>query len=217
MTFLCDNPWMFHRDEIDLLEEEIDELYRQHESANEDSVSQMEMRLLKEQLDSEELSEAELTLQLGPEYLLSHPHVCDPGDNPDDNIDAAEPDESVLQSLRESAYRDPLYSRIYLWAQQVFAYASKRYVAESVRDEGMFRAYLNVKMIPIKFVAFQTERLSGDSIGEQIAKKEGALCLTYFERTLNSLEHHAFLGDEEAAMLVQEGKEIELLAKKELV
>lgn len=217
MTFLCDNPWMFHRDEIDLLEEEIDELYRQHESANEDSVSQMEMRLLKEQLDSEELSEAELALQIGPEYLLSHPHPSDPDDDPDDDPDADVSDQSVLQSLRESAYRDPLYSRIYLWAQQVFAYASKRYVTEAVRDEGMFRIYLNAKMIPIKFVAFQTERLSGDSIGEHIAKKEGALCLTYFERTLDSLEHHAFLGDEEAAVFVQEGKEIESLTKKELV
>ncbi len=209
MTFLCDNPWIFHRDEIDLLEEEIDELYRQHESTKGDSVSKMEDRLLQEQLETEELSEAELTLQIGPEYLL--PQIQS------SNTDSALPDESLVQTLRTHAYRDPLYVRIYTWAQCTFAYASNRYHKEGVRDEAVFRAYINAKMIPIKFVASQTERLSKDSIGEQIAQKEGSLCLTYFERTLDSLEHRSFLGDEKATALLQEGKELERLARPHLL
>jgi hypothetical protein len=209
MTFLCDNPWIFHRDEIDLLEEELDELYRLHEPIGEDSVSQMEDRILKEQLDTEEFSEAELTLQIGPDYLLPHTHLT--------YTDANSEDESLIQSLRDHAYRDPLYARIYAWAKRAFVYASTRYLKEGVREEAVFRVYINAKIIPIKFVAAQTERLSGDSIGEQIAKKEGSLCLTYFERTLTSLEYRSMLGDEEATILLQDGRELERLSRLHVI
>ncbi len=209
MTFLCDNPWIFHRDEIDLLEEELDELYRLHESTGEDSVSQMEDRILKEQLNTEEAAEAELTLQIGPKYLLPHAHLS--------SADVELPDESLVETLKTHAYRDPLYTRIYGWAQRAFTLAFTRYLKEGVCEESIFRAYVNVKMIPIKFVAAQTERLSGDSIGAQIAKKEGSLCLIYFERTLDSLGHQSFLGDEEATVLLQEGKELERLARPHLL
>lgn len=206
MTFLCDNPWIFHRDEIDLLEEEIDELYRRHGSAAQDLVSQMESRVLKEQLDTEERAEAELTLQIGPEYLLSEGHRIPP--------EASQFTESSLtETLRMQAYRDPLYERIYLWTQEVFAFTTKQYVTEHQQDEDLFRVHLNVKMIPIKLIASQTERLMGDAMGDQIAQKEQTLCLTYFQRTLDSLQHRAFLGDEMAAQLFKKGKELERLVR----
>ncbi|MBI5370339.1 hypothetical protein HZA85_04085 [Candidatus Uhrbacteria bacterium] len=198
MTFLCDNPWIFHRDEVDLLEEEMDEIFRRHRAEPNHSGSQMEDRVLKEQTDLEEIAEAELTLQIGPEYLLS-PH--DQEFETDDIVERP-----ILNTLKEQAARDGLYQRVYLWAKDVFHFAHQAYQVSGRTDEGLFRTYLTVKMIPIKLMAISTESRIGDAISDQIAKKEFALCLTYFERALDGLKRRSLLADEEAIMLYKQGK-----------
>lgn len=199
MTCLCDNPWLFHRDEIDLLEEEIDEIYRQYDSDEADAHDKMETLVLQEQWETEEQSDKELSFLVGPEQTFF------PESAHEDTTDIHLPCE-----------RDPLYEEIYLWANRVFAYTTKRYVKEGVRDEDVFRAHVNVKMIPIKFVATQSEDVADHPIAKQIADTERHLCFTYFTRTLDSLEHRLFLGDEEAAPLVREGKELERLVRSHL-
>lgn len=210
MTFLCDNPWIFHRDEIDLLEEEMDELYRRHDQKTEDgSISDMEDQVLSEQLETEEAAEAELSIEIGPEYLLPHP--------PHHTHEQIEDEESLLKSLQAHGYRDPVYARIYSWAIRAFLYSTKRYVKESVREKDVFRVYVNAKMIPIKFVASQTERFSDDAESDLIAEMQRSLCLIYFERTLEPLARRSVLGDEEATLLLQEGRDLEELARSQLV
>jgi hypothetical protein len=61
---------MFERDEIDLLEEDIDDIYREHEPTKFGRVLKMEERVLQEQLETEEEFEADLVLRVGPERFL---------------------------------------------------------------------------------------------------------------------------------------------------
>ena len=198
MIYLSDNPWMFHRDEIDLLEEEIDEIYERHDCESKDSVSQMEDRVLEEQQEIEERFETELILKIGPRALLRPSHVhADPSTFTNE--------ESLDHFLHTQSARDPLYSALYIWTQSVFIFARAHYFEQGNRQEGLFRMYVNVKMIPIKFVLFLEERCVEDVIAKEMANKEASLCLLYLERTIDSLQHLSFLGDTQAGSLFKEG------------
>jgi len=189
---------MFHRDEIDLLEEEMEEIYEQHACEPNDAVSLMEDRVLMEQQETEERFEIELTLQIGPRALL-HP-LHEMSDPP-----AFTADESLVHLLQAHTARDPLYEDLYLWTQRVFAYARSRYFDRAIRQEDFFRVYVSVKMIPIKFVMALEERCVEDVVAKEIAKKEASLCFLYLERTIDSLQHLSFLGDKDAQPLLKEG------------
>lgn len=206
MTCHYDNPWIFHRDEIDLLEEEMDEIYRKFDPASGEPVLYMEDQVLKEQIETEEQSEADLILELGPEYLLWHEHHECKG--------PITPEESMVDMLRSHSHRDPFYERLYLWADRVFRFAWDRYEETELKSLEVFRVYVNVKMIPIKFVLTQTHQMSGSIMSRQIAKKERNLCFTYFQRTLESLNGSAFFGSDESGVLIAEGKLLERLLKK---
>lgn len=205
MTCLCDSPWIFHRDEIDLLEEELDDIFLRYDPESNKQSGEMEARVLKEQLDTEDLSEAQLWLEIGQDDFVP--------DSTEQAQSAHLPEDSMADELRLCGERDPAYEQIYLWAQRVFAYTSKRYVEQNKQDEDIFRAHVNIKMIPIKFASAMSEREFGDLMSEQLADKERTLCVTYFERTLDSLEHLAFFGDEQASVLAREGKELERFAR----
>lgn len=203
MICLCDNPWLFHRDEIDLLEEDMDDLYREQDAAAKGKAVRMEDLVLQEQLETEESSDAHLARSMGD--------VLAPSPTP---VDLEEEHPATLrEELQFQSERDPVYEQLYLWAQRVFAYTTKRYVTEGVRDEDVFRAHVNVKMAPIKFVAALCEFVPDDPVAEHIAAVERDLCFTYLTRTIDSLEHRSFLGDDEATPLVQEGRELATLAR----
>lgn len=212
MTFLCDNPWLFHRDEVDLLEEEMDDLYREQDAAAKGKMVRMEDLVLQEQMETEERSDAELAGSIGDGSALDvssgdgHAHFDSGEDLPS----------SLREELEFQSERDPVYEHLYVWAQRVFAYTTQRYVIEGLRDEDVFRAHVNVKMVPIKFVAALCEFVPGDPIAEHIAAVERDLCFTYLTRTIDSLEHRSFLGDDEATPFVQEGRELEDLARTHL-
>ncbi len=208
MTFLCNNPWIFHRDELDLLEEEMDDIYRLHRAGAPDQISDMEDRVLKEQMQTEEYAELELALEIGPDYLCVRDREGDHGH------DFAS--DSLSQTLRAYSSRDPLYEQVYLWSQRVFRYTFKRYFSEQKKKEDFFHAHVNVNMIPIKFASAFAEKIVGDSISDRIAHSERQLCLTYFVRTLGALHSQAFSGDEEAVCLEKEGRELERLVRQHL-
>ncbi len=202
MTFLCDNPWIFHRDEIDLLEEEMDDIYRAHRPSAHDPVSQMEDRVLKEQLQTEEQFETDVTIDVEPEEVRP-PHDFFSGSLPD--------------SLKAQSARDPLYEVVYLWAKRAYAYAAEKYLSQQFKDEDVFRIYVNVNMIPLKLASALFEQMADDPVSQHIAQKEQQLCFTYLTRTLDSLQHRAFLGDEEAVRLEKEGRELERSIRLHLV
>ncbi|MBI2475368.1 hypothetical protein HYV69_03010 [Candidatus Uhrbacteria bacterium] len=201
MIFPSTNPWMFERNEIDLLEEDLDEIYKQHAPSIRGPILKMEGRVLQEQLETEAEFEADLALRIGPEHLLSL-------DSSDREIKTFAK-ESLKEVLRAHTFRDPLYERVYLWAKHVAHYARYFYKHDKVYREDAFRALVNVKMIPIKLACVRSEFSQRDSVLGQIAKKEQRLCLTYFTRTLHALQNLTFSGDEEAIILFQEGETLQ--------
>ncbi len=214
MTFPSGNPWIFHRDEIDLLEEEMDAIYEHSQHAPEDPVSQMEDRILHEQIELEERLEAEFALGVDPEHFLRH---ALPSVEPElDLEETALPSADLKDLLRIHVERDPLYEAIFLWVNQVFLYVQGRYVKEQMHSEDFFRVYASVKMIPIKLSGVQVDPTNQDAFSTQMAKKEAQLCLMYFTRTLASLQHISFLGDERASVFLKQGMILEQAVRAEL-
>lgn len=174
-----ENDWVFHRDEIDLLEEELEEIYHFIEAHNPKD-TEMEQSVMKEQIASEEQTEMELTSDFGFE-MLEHDHSsCEK--TFELNIDI-----SVQEMLREQVLRDPLYSLFYVWSKDVFQFAKEQYLFGHDKTRDMFRVYLNAKIIPIKLSTGRINESFEDPFLLQIIKKEYDLALTYLDRTLESL------------------------------
>lgn len=198
---------MFERNEIDLLEEDLDEIYQQHEPSIREPILKMEGRVLQEQLETEAEYEADLALKIGPEHLLREVS----GDSETKFFEK----ESLKDILQAHASRDPLYERVYIWAKHVADCAYDRYEHDKAHREDAFRAYVNVKMIPIKLACVRSEFSQRDSVSGQIAKKEQRLCLIYFTRTLQALQNLAFSEDEEVIILFQEGETLQNKVRNE--
>lgn len=209
MNFPSGNPWMFERNEIDLLEEDLDDIYQQYEPSIRDPILKMEARVLQEQLETEAEFEADLALKIGPEHFFREVSS---------NLETKSfGKESLKDVLQAHASRDPIYERVYLWAKHVADYSHESYRHDKVHREDAFRALVNVKMIPIKLACVRSEFSQRDSVSGQIAKKEQRLCLTYFTRTLHALQNLAFYVDEEALILFQEGETLQNKIQNERV
>jgi len=200
---------MFERNEIDLLEEDLDEIYQQHEPSIREPILKMEGRVLQEQLETETEFEADLALKIGSEHLLREVS--------EDSETKSFGKQSLKDILQTHASRDPLYERVYLWAKHVANCSHDRYKHDKAHREDAFRAFVNVKMIPIKLACVRSEFSQRDSVSGQIAKKEQRLCLTYFTRTLQALKNLAFLGNEEAILLFQEGETLQSQVQNERI
>lgn len=200
---------MFERNEIDLLEEDLDDIYQEYEPSTREPILKMEGRVLQEQLETEAEFEADLALKIGPEHLLRESSL--------DSEAKSFGKESLKDVLQAHASRDPIYERVYLWAKHVANYSHENYKHDKVHSEDAFRALVNVKMIPIKLACVRSEFSQRDSVSGQIAKKEQRLCLTYFTRTLQALQNLAFSGDEEALILFQEGETLQNKVQNERI
>lgn len=208
MTFLCDNPWIVHRDEMDLLEEEVDDLFRRHGRPAGDLVAEMETRVLREQTNTEELSAAEFDLQIGEESVVFEADTSD---------HLLQEPKTIQQSLRLQAMRDPVYVQVFQWSRRVYAYTTQRYQVEGDKKEELFRVHVNVNLVPLKCAAALLEQMGQDSLSQTMFEKERRLCEIYFLRTLDSLRHCAFTGDEEADVLEKEGRAIYELVHAQFV
>lgn len=201
---------MFHRDEIDVLEEEMDEIYEQHDETLDDPISKMEDRIFTEQIETEEQAETDLIFKIGPHEVLAHMRTHE-------QTPAFLTKAPLTEFVRQQGKRDPLYETLFLWSKHVFAYARTYYFDRAIRREDVFRLYVNVKMIPIKFVSAQEGCGTDDVMSQEIAKKEAWLCLTFFERVLDSLQQLSFFGDEQARQFHQDGIVIERRVREMLV
>jgi len=178
-------PWMFRRDEIDVLEEEFDDIFRRHATAAHAKFRAIEEPVLREQMDTEEATEAELLARMGADWLSSAPGPASAGAAcAHDELASVRP---LRESLRRDVTRDPFYERTYLWASRTFRWARDRYAQESERSRDLFRVYVNAFLVPAKIAFGQAEESHEEPDAREVAAKEYELAATYLDRTRESL------------------------------
>lgn len=185
MTYRFDadpGPWMFQRDEIDLLEEELEDIYQTQEHRD-PKESAMERSVMKEQLETEDRVESELVHEWGSE-LLTHAHAHEYHELTEE-LDDQTP---LKELLHHQALRDPLYDQGLVWSREVFRFAKEHYTSGLDRRRDMFRVYLNAMMVPLKLSIGQMDTSTDDAFSLQVIRKEYELALTYLERTLESMQ-----------------------------
>ncbi len=198
------HPWMFHRDEIDVLEEDFDALFDHRNHADDPAAHEAEERVLEEQVMTEEQSEADLTLRLGPvaESL---------GESWAVTTEAAEPSVPLKDALRQSAVRDPFYERVFEWASRLSVWARARYDAGGRRRSDFFRVLVNAYLVPVKLASALGHEALEDATSVQVAGKEAELACVYMTRiaeSLSALSVSGVLAPEEGQLL-QEAEEMQ--------
>jgi len=188
------SPWAFRRNEVDLLEEDVDEIYRLYglEDVPGRKLStkdlSMEQRLIQEQMETEEFSEAEFSQNVDP-MLLMQPMFPES----DPALAEFQPESSMLEELLQDTKRPPFYEQVFLWSDAMFQIGKEIYEGKDLFREQAFRIYLNAKLVPIKLSVALQEELQEDPLAEVIAEKEYRLALTYLDRILESLQiMHSF-------------------------
>lgn len=170
-------PWVFGRDEIDLLEDEIEDLFSQY-GAGSDQNGGVEVHVLKEQIETEEKSDEELSARLGMNFLEST-------DRPERSKSF---DERQRSPQRVGNMRmHPFYQKARLWAVELRKWAKHSYENGGAGTGDVFRIYANVNLVPIKLFTALHEEQHGDQIGLEVAEQEYQLAQTYLERILESL------------------------------
>ncbi len=188
------SPWAFRRNEVDLLEEDVDEIYRLYgllELPGRKLITTnltMEQRLIQEQMETEELSEAEFSQNVNPLLLLQSSFP-----EPDPALEDFQPEISLFDELLQDTKRPPFYEQVFLWSDVIFKLAKEAYETGDLFREQAFRIYINAKLIPIKLSVAMQEEMQDDPLAEVIAEKEYRIALIYLDRILESLQvMHSF-------------------------
>jgi hypothetical protein len=178
------NHWFFHRDEVDVLEEEIEDIYVSHRRAG-CKMQVMEHKLIEEQMLTEAGSDLD---EMSSQDAIFDAPLFDQEEIRQDMDMSLDEYVSVLEHLRHLAQRDELYSLTYVWSREVFEFARDRYVSGEDRSKEMFRVYLNVNMIPVKLSVASVEEVLSEPASVDLARREYEFAVIYLERTLDSLE-----------------------------
>jgi hypothetical protein len=174
------NPWLFRRDELDLLEDELDDLFHWHEHSRSAVEKEMEEEVIVEQERTEKTYENRLTDVLGPDSMSpGEEHVCE-------HCRGGFPEGVPLREMLVGE-RDPLYARAYAWSVAVFGWARESYRHYGMRNRDMFRVYLNAYLVPVKIAFALAEEGRDDERAPLLAAMEYELALTYLGRTRESL------------------------------
>lgn len=191
------SPWMFRRDEVDLLEEDIDDIYDLHQTSN-GRFQTMEQIIISEQLDTEEQADAEFAMQMDVRNLTRFHSEKSPWETHAEKMREEDDLECDVQ-------RSPFYEQLFRFADEAFVYASEVYARKNDDAENAFRIRVNVKMVPIKCAVAFSEELHDDPVSLALAKKEFALAIVYLERVLISFAFIAAAGDERAQTFLAPG------------
>jgi hypothetical protein len=194
-------PWSFERDEVDLLEEDIDEIYRTYQSPK-GEVKTIEQAIILEQLETEERAEAEFSLMMGVKgfFKKSEEKTVWGYSSTEERVPE--------QSFSCETSRSPFYEHVFRFSEKVFVYAQDAYAHGGNKKEHAFRLRLNVKMIPIKCAVAMSEEMHDDPLSIAMAKKEYKLAIVYTERILISLAFLAADGDVRAKAFLAPGTHI---------
>jgi hypothetical protein len=172
-----DYPWVFGRDEIDLLEDEIEDLFQKYGIGSEVN-NEVEVKVLQEQVETEEQSDAELAARLGMGLFDSENTASK--ETPFSN-------QKRLPRREENMRLHPIYQRARVWAGELHAWAKSSYEGGGAGQGDVFRIYVNVNLVPIKLFTALHEEQHGDKIGLEVAEQEYQLGQTYLERILESM------------------------------
>ncbi len=179
------SPWIFRRDELDALEDQLDEVFDLHEQSRNQVQRSLEEGVISEQSRTEDTYEKMLAELLGPESLV-------PGDDGDDGhaCDSCHgtglPEGVPLRDLLGQR-RDAIYVRAYAWSTKVFLWARDCYWEQGMRNRDMFRVNVNAYLVPVKIAFALTEEARGDAHSPAIAGMEYELASTYLGRVRESL------------------------------
>ncbi|NQV90187.1 hypothetical protein HQ487_02160 [Candidatus Uhrbacteria bacterium] len=179
-------PWMFHRDEVDLLEDEIEDLYERFQDEDKEFPS-FESAILAEQLETEEDSDKILADRLGTNLFDEIPDVFEV-------LRSQEPFSTSrpLQQEGLSIRSHPLYQAGKKWADLVKPIARAGYEDGHVYEEAFFRVFANINFVPLKIFMALSEEMHEDQMGLVIAEEEYRLAVLYIDRILESLSLMAF-------------------------
>lgn len=199
---------MFHRDEVDLLEEDIDDLYDLHESRD-GRIQTMEQAIISEQLDTEEFAEADFAMHIDMRWLTDPKKEVPPWDARNERVCNEE-------SLKCDVERPPFYEHVFRFADHAYAYAMGVYDRKQASAEHAFRVCINVKMVPIKCANGIFEETYDDPMSRAVAKKEFRLAIVYLERVLISFAFLASEGDEHAHAFLAPGSHLKHILEQHL-
>ncbi|MEK7620062.1 MAG: hypothetical protein AAB413_02375 [Patescibacteria group bacterium] len=176
-----DFPWVFRRDEIDILEDELEDLYEKYHRPGD--VPSFESSVLREQLDTEERSDQELSQRLGFDVLEPPPEEVVSSRDSDVPSDTWSAWQEELVHVRSH----PLYQQAKKWATVVKPTAKRGYEQGGAYAGELFRIYANVNLVPLKIFTALCEELHEDEVGYEIAREEYHLALMYIDRILESM------------------------------
>ncbi|TAL50526.1 hypothetical protein EPN81_02555 [Patescibacteria group bacterium] len=177
-----DYPWVFHRDEIDVLEDELEDLYEAFHDTETGSL--FESAVLGEQLETEERSDRELSSRLGFDVLEPPPPAVLSARQP--LVAPSDPFETWQQELVH-VRSHPLYQQAKRWAIGVKSVAKQVYEQGGGYAGECFRVYANVNLVPLKIFTALCEEMHEDDVGCEVAKEEYRLALVYIGRIVESL------------------------------
>jgi hypothetical protein len=199
------SPWFFYRDEVDLLEEDLDDIYDVYDDETLPQV--MEQRVIQEQLDTEDRLEAEWSLSMNPSWLKSKPRpVVSPSVHAEH---IAQESESLQMELKRDVHRPPLYEAVFMWTDAAFDMGKSLYELEIGDREAAFRMYVNAKLIPIKLASAMSGEIHDDPIALAVAQKEYRLTVIYLERVIACLaSFEGLLRDRTYERMMKHGEEL---------
>ncbi len=168
--------WLFQRDEIDVLETEIDHLWDlyvgRHKADGEEG------RVLKEYADSEAWAETDVLLRIGP-----------PQDTPCSHAEEHQRHMEELplgHVLRQGLQRDVLYAQTYAWSRKMADWVETR-AASYGGAYDLFRVYVNVLLVPVKLAFALSGEAHEGRYAQEMALSDFGLALLYLSRAAESL------------------------------
>lgn len=165
--------WLFQRDEVDVLESELDALWDAYSKPSKERTR--EAAILKEYADTEDWAETELLLRLGP--AEEHGEPCA---HEEDRRRAFE-EQPLTEYLRLGLQRDPLYAEALQWARGTVE------VLMGVEGPEAFRVRVNALLVPVKLAyALMGEGHEG-AAARETARSDYELARTYLARAAESL------------------------------
>lgn len=196
-------PWMFSRDEFDLLEDEYTGIFKKHENDDSDSeVYLMEQEIIDEQMETEEKFE-ESNIEEGSSWeSVSQVVLLSPKEQVQDTDTR-----SIKELLQERKTIDPLYANAFSWATHVFKWSGKQYYKKDIKQYHLFRVHVNVYLVPAKISFAQNEHTHDDMHVKMMAMKEYDLAIIYCNRVIASLRQYQDMSrDFTPAAMVEKGK-----------
>lgn len=170
-------PWIFRRDELDLLEDELEDLFDVHDQDAEPAT--FESLILKEQLFLQECSDRELSQRLG----------FDVSQEAQTMFDTREPvDLQHSQELFQRVQKDALYLQARDWFYLLNKQAKREYERGEADAAQMFEVYASTFVVPLKIFTSLTQSGYGDRVGLEIAEEEYRLVLYYLDKILQVMK-----------------------------